>query len=138
MQWVLTNDPAITLAHPKSVQCFIEAIAHNPSVKLSLEHVHLVAPEHPDDRSAMLHALLALFSITLAFIWFIFRFGAGADRSGIEIFSNVMYIFTSLLGAFWSLYTAYRARRAGPLSVSFSPSLHSHQVAYDIPHPRTY
>ncbi|KAL1710429.1 hypothetical protein EV121DRAFT_192988 [Schizophyllum commune] len=64
MQWVLTNDPAITLGHPKSVQCFIEAIAHNPSVKLSLEHVHLVAPEHPDDRSAMLHALLALFSIT--------------------------------------------------------------------------
>uniref|UniRef100_D8QBL0 F-box domain-containing protein n=1 Tax=Schizophyllum commune (strain H4-8 / FGSC 9210) TaxID=578458 RepID=D8QBL0_SCHCM len=64
MQWVLTNDPAITLAHPKSVQCFIEAIAHNPAVQLSLEHVHLVAPEHPEDRSAMLHALLALFSIT--------------------------------------------------------------------------
>ncbi|KAL1743403.1 hypothetical protein HDZ31DRAFT_65075 [Schizophyllum fasciatum] len=64
MQWVLTNDPAITLAHPKSVHCFIHAIEHNPAVKLSLQHVHLVAPANEEDRNAMIHALIALFAIT--------------------------------------------------------------------------
>ena len=58
---------------------------------------------------------LLLFLVISAFVGLLFQFAPRQD--GPALFSNSMYILTSLLGAFWSLSTSYRAAQ-GPIVLS--------------------
>jgi signal transduction histidine kinase len=51
---------------------------------------------------------LLLFFITVAFLWLLFQSRSDHNQISLALFSHSMYILTSLVGAVWSISTAYR------------------------------
>lgn len=58
---------------------------------------------------------LTLFVVPFAFVWLFFQTDRGpGGQAGSALFSSLVYLLTSLIGAYWCFCSAYRARR-GPL-----------------------